>query len=270
MRRFALSCSLLLACAACLRAQSFSTAPCGDKGGYSGGGWGRSRACELRRTTLPVSNGRIAVNGKNGGIEVIGEDRSDISLEAKVSAQGSSQEEAEAILKEVRIVTSGDINAEGPTETGMGRRNWSVDFRLHVPRGLAATELHTMNGGINVADISGDLHASSMNGGLMLRGLVGTVHAETTNGGVSIALSGDRWHGSGLFVKTTNGGVSVKVPDNFAAHLVAQTTNGGVSVAFPVPSVDSRHHNHVETDLNGGGPPVHLETKNGGVSVTRL
>ena len=272
MRRFVPGCSaLVLAVASLAGAQNFTTGPCHDE--QSHGSWmfgHQERACELRRTTLPLSNGRLSVNGKNGGIEVVGEDRPDIALEAKVTAQGPSREEAESTLREIRIVTAGDIHAEGPKEQDWGRRNWSVSFLLHVPRHLASTELRTMNGGITVTNVEGDLHADTMNGGLSLRGLAGTVHAQTPNGGVNVTLAGNRWEGSGMFVKTTNGGVSVKVPSSFAAHLVADTTNGGVSVAFPVPNVDTRHRNHVETDINGGGPPVRLETTNGGVSVARL
>ena len=291
MRRFVLGCAAVLLTATFAHAQNFTTAPCPHDGDSDNSWFGhRERACELRRATLPVSGGHLGVTGQNGAIEVVGEDRSDIALEAKVTAQAGSQGDAEALLHEVHVLTSnGEIRAEGPrSDSGVwSHRNWSVSYRLRVPRQLAHADLrtsnggirvdnlegqvaaNTSNGGIDITHVRGDLRASTTNGGLRLDDLGGTVHAETTNGGVRISLAGDRWHGDGLFARSTNGGITVKAPEHFGAHLVADTTNGGISIGFPV-TVQGKIGHHLDTDLNGGGPPVHLETTNGGVSVDRL
>lgn len=272
--------------------QNFSTAPCPNNDHNGDSSWfsHNERACELRRTTLPVPGGRFSVRGNNGAIEVIGENRSDIALEVKVTAQASSHAEAEALIREVRILTAGDdIRADGPKgDSGwLSHRSWSTSYRLRVPRQIAQAELNTSNGGVHVENIEGQVavntsnggidvshvrggvQASSTNGGLHLDDLGGSVRAETTNGGVHISLAGDHWHGTGLFARSTNGGITVKAPDHFAAHLVADTTNGGISVDFPLANMGRIGH-HLDTDVNGGGPPVHLETTNGGVSVSRL
>ncbi len=288
MRPLALGCSLaLLAASALAGAQNFNTSPCSDNGGGGSSWWGHEeRACEIRRATLPLDGSNLGVTGKNGNIEVIGEDRADIALEAKVTAQGSSQGEAESLLHEIKIVTGSDIHAEGPNQTGRPHKGWSVDFKLRVPHRVEA-ELRTSNGNINAANLQGHLNASSSNGnitldhiggevratstngGLRLQDLAGGVHAETTNGAVDISLAGNQWRGGGLFAKSTNGGVNLKAPDHFAAHLVAQTTNGGISVGFPI-TVQGKIGRSIDTDLNGGGPVVHLETTNGGISINRI
>jgi hypothetical protein len=263
-----------LGCAALLLpvvagAQSFSTSPCqGDEN--NGGGWFGSRrahACELRRAVLPVRDGRVSVSGVNGAIEVLGEDRKDIALEARVTAEGSSGEDAQNMLRQIRIVTEDGIHAEVPRGGLFEHHGWSVSYKLRVPRHIAA-ELRTTNGGIAIAHVEGQLNASSTNGGLSLHDLTGSVHATTTNGGVDISLAGDHWRGEGLFASSTNGGISVRVPERFAAHLVAETTNGGISVDFPV-TVQGRIQHRIDSDINGGGPPVHLTTTNGGVSLHR-
>ena len=292
MRRLAFAFTTVLLATGFAHAQNFSTAPCTGNNGDSDSSWfgHNERACEMRRTTLPLTNGHLGVGGNNGSIEVIGEDRPDVALEVKVTAQAGSRSDAEALLHEVRIVTSGsDIRAEGPRNEGgvFSHRSWSASFRLRVPRRVEHTELNTSNGGIHVeslegelaanttnggidvAHVRGNLRASSTNGGLHLEDLGGSVHAETTNGAVQISLGGDRWHGDGLFAKSTNGGITVKASDRFAAHLVADTTNGGIHVDFPV-TVQGRIGHHLDTDLNGGGPQVRLETTNGGVTIERL
>lgn len=268
MRRFVLPCAALLISATVAGAQNFATTPCHSDEGSSRSWFGHGeQACELRTAVLPVVNGEVNVAGKNGGIEVVGENRSDIALEAKVTAQGSSHEDAVARMHQIRIVTGGEIHAEGPGESG-NNRGWGVSYKLRVPRHIAAN-LHTMNGGIELAGIDGSVKAETMNGGLSLRDLAGDVHAQTVNGGVNVSLAGDRWKGNGLYAKSTNGGVSVRVPDHFAAHLVASTVNGGIDVGFPV-TVQGKIHKSIDTDINGGGPTVHLETTNGGVSIARL
>jgi len=268
--KLALGCTLTLL-AIPLHAQSFATTPCnGDEGNTRNTSFfgGKEKVCELRRTTLPLVNGQITVSGKNGGIEVIGEDRQDIALEARVVAQDSSTEQARSLLKEIKIVTDGSIRAEGPSSglfSGLFGNSWYVNFRLHVPRHLAA-QLHSENGGIDISNIDGEIHADTTNGGLTLRDLGGKVHATTVNGGVNVALNGTQWHGEGLFAKSTNGGVTVNAPDNYSARLIAATVNGGISVAFPI-KIQGSIRNHIDTQLGQGGPTIQVETTNGGVSI---
>ena len=270
MRSFALGLTLILL-AIPLHAQSFTTTPCnGDEGNTNNNSLfgNKEKACELRRTTLPLVNGQITVSGKNGGIEVIGEDRQDIALEARVVAQESSTEQAKSLLKEIKILTDGSIRAEGPSSGsffGLFGSSWYVNFRLHVPRHLAA-QLHSENGGIDISNIDGEISANTTNGGLTLRDLGGKVHATTVNGGLEVVLKGTQWHGEGLFAKSTNGGVTVNAPDHYSAHLIASTVNGGISVAFPVTTQGSIR-NHIDTQIGQGGPTIQVETTNGGVSI---
>jgi DUF4097 and DUF4098 domain-containing protein YvlB len=273
MRRFVLGCTLTLLAAIPLHAQSFTTGPCnGDEGNTHNNSFfgGKEKVCELRRATLPLVNNQVTVSGKNGGIEVIGEDRQDIALEARVVAQDSSTQEARSLLKEIKILTDGSIRAEGPSSglfSGLFGNSWYVNFRLHVPRHLAA-ELHTENGGIEISNIDGEIFAKTTNGGVTLRDLGGKVHATTVNGGVNVALNGSQWHGEGLFAKSTNGGVTVNAPDQYSAHLIASTVNGGVSVGFPI-KIQGSIRNHIDTQIGQGGPTIQVETTNGGVSIDR-
>ena len=246
-------------------AQSFTTAPCSSNADGSShhswlGGSGE-RVCESRRTTLPAPGGPLSVTGKNGGIEVVGEDRNDVALEAQVVAQASSREDAERLLHEVSVETAGAIHADGP-KTG----NWSVNFKLRVPRHVAA-ELHTENGGISLANLDGTVRAETVNGGISLTGLGGDVHATTTNGGLDISLAGDSWHGAGLVAKSTNGGVHVSMPTNYSAHLIAGTVNGGTDVRLPMTASVTNSRRHIDGQIGHGGPLVQVETINGGVAI---
>jgi Putative adhesin len=247
-------------------AQQFTTVACDTDNGNDSWLLGhQNRFCELRSTTLPLIDGKVSVSGKNGGIDVIGEERQDIALEARVMTQDSSREEAQALAREVKIVTTGTIHADGPTLWGLSHRSWSVSWSLRVPRHVAA-DLHTVNGGIKVTNVVGEMHADTTNGGLTLDDLAGDVHATTVNGGLEVRLDGNEWHGAGLEARSTNGGVHVKAPDHYSAHLVAETVNGGISVGFPI-TIQGKIRHQIDTNIGQGGPTIHLQTVNGGVSI---
>jgi DUF4097 and DUF4098 domain-containing protein YvlB len=221
----------------------------------------------MRRTTFALPSGHISLDTVNGGIEVMGEERSDVALEARVTAWAPSESEANDLLSQVAIDTNnGDIRDHGPHQHFFNRTGYSVDYHLRVPRHLAA-ELHTMNGGIDLTRVDGNLHFETTNGGVTLDHVSGDVQGHTVNGGLNVALDGDHWQGNGLHADTTNGGVDLRVPEHYNAHLETGTVNGGINVDFPV-TVQGTIKNRLNTDLGTGGSTVHVQTVNGGVTIS--
>jgi DUF4097 and DUF4098 domain-containing protein YvlB len=231
--------------------------------------WSNAHACQMRRTTFELPSGRLSVDTTNGGIDVTGEDRSDVALEARVQAWGPSESAANDELNQVSIETAnGEVRDRGPKSSLFGRSGYSVDYHLRVPRHLAA-EIHSMNGGIDLAQIDGRIRFSTTNGGVTLAQLSGDVQGNTTNGGLNITLSGDRWQGDGLSAETTNGGIDLRMPDAYSAHLETSTVNGGISLNFPV-TIQGEIKNHLDTNLGSGGATIHVQTVNGGVSLNHI
>lgn len=279
MRRLAFALTLPLLFAATLPAhalppqpasQSWTTSACGENAGNTSNYsifsifGSRTRVCELRRITLPA-NGQVNVRNSDGGIEVYGQQRNTIELEAWVIVTGGSRSEAEATEHKITIRTQGVIQADGPSPFwGPG---WYVNYRLYVPENIAA-HLHTSNGGIDLHHLNGNIAAETTNGGLTLDHLNGDVHAQTTNGGISATFGGSGWQGSGLDAQTTNGGISVAIPETYSAHLEATNVNGGISIHLPTTHQNSQSH-HFEGDLGHGGPTLHFQSVNGGISIRR-
>lgn len=229
--------------------------------------WGQAHVCQMRRTTFALPGGHLSVQTENGGIQVIGEDRSDVSLEARVEAWAPSESAATNLLNQVTIDTAnGEIHDHAPKTYNFGRTGYSINYHLRVPRHLAA-DLHTVNGGVDLSKLDGEIRFETTNGGVSLSDLSGDVQGHTTNGGLDIALAGDSWHGEGLKADTMNGGVDLRIPSDYSAHLETGTVNGGISVDFPV-TIHGEIKNHLETDLGHGGPSVQVKTVNGGVSIT--
>ncbi len=225
------------------------------------------RHCEVREERMAAPVGVLQVNGRpNGGINVVGWDRDEVLVRARIQAQARTAETAARIGSEVRITAAGnEISATGPNREG--RESWSVSYDVFVPRGQELN-LRSTNGGLRVVDVSGRLKMQTTNGGITLDGVSGAVTARTTNGGVRITMAGGQISPDGLDIRTTNGSVRLALPDGVNAHLEARTTNGGMTVDFPI-QVQGRLGRSLSTDLGNGGPTIRAVTTNGSVRVTR-
>lgn len=264
-------------------AQQFSMSPC--NGDTNSGGWfSNAQVCEMRRTTFAPQGRDLSVYTANGSVAVEGQDRRDIALEARVTAQGRTTGDAERILHEIEISTGHEVRVTGPT--GISHGGWGVSLKLLVPRQLAANlktsngainaamlegnvEANTSNGAITLNRVQGNVAAHSTNGALHLTDVNGAVEGTTSNGGVSIVLGPNHAGGAPVSVHTSNGGVSLKVPAALHAHLDLSTSNGGISVGLPVQLPEHIGH-QLNIDLNGGGAPVQVQTTNGGINVSSL
>lgn len=245
---------------------NWSSGTCPEKTSQGWGGWGQARACELRRTTLTLSASHLSLDTTNGGIEVMGEDRPDVAIEATIRAWAPTDSDVRNLLGQIVIDTAGgNIHDHGPHSAFFNRSGYSVSYRLRTPRRLAA-EFHTMNGGVELTRLNGTIRFSTTNGGVTLDQLNGDVQGHSVNGGLNISLAGDHWLGKGLDAQTTNGGVTLSLPTGYSAHLEASTVNGGISVDFPV-TVQGEIRNHLDTDIGNGGPTIHAQTVNGGISI---
>jgi len=224
------------------------------------------RYCEVREATLDANRSVIDVDASpNGGVRIEGWDRNEILVRAKVVARARSESDARGIAEEVELDLGNRIHAEGP-KTGK-KEGWWVSYRVYVPHN-SNLNLESVNGGISISEVSGEIDFRTTNGGVVLDALAGDVNGSTTNGGVKIELTGNGWDGSGLDVRTTNGGVKLAIPDGYNAELESGTVNGGFRIEFPI-TVQGRIDRRIEAVLGDGGKKIRVHTTNGGVVVER-
>jgi DUF4097 and DUF4098 domain-containing protein YvlB len=233
----------------------------------NGSNWNRLvTTCEIREQTIAFP-GRLSVDpGMNGGVTVKGWDNASVLVRSKVESGGIDEGSAKIVGSQVQINNSGGaLSATGPESSH--DRNWSVSFEIFVPR-QADLNLKTYNGGISITGVHGNIQFHAMNGGVSLRQLGGDVEGDTMNGGLNVDLHGDRWNGNKLSVKTTNGGVNITMPERYSAHFETATENGRLNLDFPM-TVRGEIGRRLTTEIGSGGPTIHVETINGGVSVKR-
>lgn len=220
------------------------------------------RYCEVREYSLEAT-GELAVDaGANGGIEVVGWDRDEVRLVARIHGWDRGGD-PRGLVRAVEIRTGPVIEADGPRTRG--RAGWSASYELRVPR-ETALRLDATNGGIHLEQLAGTVDARTTNGGLHLVGGAGRVRGETTNGGIHLELTGAQWAGAGADLRTTNGGVEIVVPGDYSAELETGTVNGGMRLDIPI-TVQGRIDRRIRTRLGDGGALIRAITTNGGVVV---
>jgi len=221
---------------------------------------------ETREMTMSAGS-LLNVDGqRNGGIQIKGENRSDVLIRACVQTMGGSEQEAQAFAKNIRIETSPNVRAEN----ALDESGWSVSYEILVPRSTNL-KLTAMNGGISIKGVEGTMEFETKNGGIHLSDVAGDVKGVTTNGGVHVTLSGRGWKGNGLDLLTTNGGIHLSMPETYAARIETGTVNGGFKSDIPALNVERNERTRgarLNTEINGGGAPIRLITTNGGVHIS--
>ncbi len=235
-----------------------------ENGGSNGD---RARHCEIREQTLPAIGSLSVDSGPNGGATVKGWLRSDVLVRARVEASADTQAAADQMAGQVSIDASGgQVRASGPLSAN--NSGWSVSYEIFVPQTTDLT-LNTINGGLAISDVRGQIRFNVTNGGVRLKRVAGDVGGATVNGGVQVELAGPFWDGRQLEVSSHNGGVTLAVPSQYSAHIRAETGAGRIESDFPVTVTGNVTPRHLEFDLGSGGSLIHVSTINGGVRLKR-
>jgi DUF4097 and DUF4098 domain-containing protein YvlB len=175
-----------------------------------------------------------------------------------------------------------DIKGNAHLETSNGAiRLRQFDGRL---------DARTSNGGIEADSIGGDAIVHTSNGAIRLERVAGSVEAGTSNGGVhvrmakpkpndrlsfessngQIELELDSLDNNEVRASTSNASITLRMPSAMKARLRAATSNSSITSDFEILSKGTFGKNHLEGDINGGGPLIDLTTSNGSIKIQKL
>jgi DUF4097 and DUF4098 domain-containing protein YvlB len=229
-------------------------------------------AAELREEfhqTYPLDQtGRVRLENVNGNVRVLTWDREEVKVEAIKRARkqehlDEAKIEIDAGADRIRIKTRFPDSKTRRSNSN----STSVDYTLTVPRQSRLDGVRTVNGGIEIEHVRGDVEAGSVNGAVTATGLSGEVQLSTVNGSVRASFSQLT---KAVSLKSVNGGVTISLPPDANAVLSANTLNGGISSDFTLPV---KKHFPVGRNLDGklgqGGPDIDLSTVNGGIRIDR-
>jgi hypothetical protein len=151
----------------------------------------------------------------------------------------------------------------------VNRNDVEVDFEVRVPAGIAFIG-RTVNGGVDIDEVSGNVEAYSVNGSVRI-GSRGFVQAETVNGSIAAVFGRTDWSDTREF-RTVNGSITLDLPDGLSTSFRAETVNGSIDSDFPVTvngRVSSRRLQGVIGE-NAGSRELLLSTVNGDIRLRRV
>ena len=124
------------------------------------------RFCEIREQKLPVTQRLEVLASPNGGVSVRGWNRQEILVRARVETLAPSEGEAKTLASQVRIQAgAGRVSATGPEGRNYKEFVWSVSYEVFAPHRIDL-KASSVNGGVSISDVEGDISYSTVNGGV--------------------------------------------------------------------------------------------------------
>ena len=231
------------------------------------------------RTYTVPAGGRFELINVNGRITAESTDGKEVVIEGRRTAKGRSDEAAKELLAKLEIreeVGSSTVRVESRPPRTSGFGGHEIEWTVKVPKGLTV-DLRTVNGGVRIDGLSGEIHAKTTNGGVRGKNVIPeTIEASSVNGGVEIELGAPLDSTDSIELSTVNGGVSLGMPSESKATITARCVNGGVRVndldikRDDEDSSQSERRRRLNGTMNGGGAKVNVSTTNGGVRLSRI
>lgn len=230
-------------------------------------------------------NGRVSLSNVNGKVDVEAWDRNEVRVEATKRIQCEKPEDIdiqiEANPNSVRvetefgkdrniIVNRGDKNQK-TWSNGYDNRctEYSVDYKLTVPRTVQLDGIETVNGNVTLAGMSNIVKSSTVNGKVTAQNLRGSVNITTVNGTLNLGFD-SLDNVREIKVNLVNGQVNLQVPSDMDAIIKASTVHGNINNDFGLPV---KKGEYVSTNLYGklgeGRIPVRLSSVNGTINIRR-
>ena len=227
---------------------------------------------EWNRTYPLAAGGRLEIINVNGRIAAEPASGPTVEIRAERSAKAPTDEGARDLLGRLEMreeVGDGRVRIEVRSPRTSGPSGHEIKWTIKVPKGVSV-DLRTINGGVHMTGLDGDVRARATNGGIIGADLVtSNVDAAVTNGGVEIALASTPTAGS-FDLESVNGGVTITLPPASKADIAARCVNGGIAVeGLDVEIEGEQTRRRLDGKLNGGGARISMETVNGGIKIRR-
>lgn len=227
---------------------------------------------EWTRTYEMAPDSRFELINVNGRITAEASDGTAVEVVAERTTRAMSDEAARELLNQIEMreeVGDDRVRVEVRAPRTHGPKGHEIRWTIRVPQGVHV-DLRTVNGGVRLNGLGGDIRARSTNGGVNGQALRATsLEAGVTNGGVKVELAVAPETGT-FDLESVNGGVELTLPGDSKVDVTARCVNGGINVSgLELELSGEQSRRRLEGQLNGGGARVSLSTTNGGVRLTK-
>ncbi len=129
-------------------------------------------------------------------------------------------------------------------------------------------ETKTSGGSIRIGRAKGNVRAYTSGGSIDVEEVFGNIQAKTSGGHVHCTLT--KQPTSDCTLKTSGGSIEVNLKSDIRVTVNARTSGGRVSTDFPVMVKGKLNSNHLNAEINGGGPLLTVHTSGGGIRIREL
>lgn len=219
----------------------------------------------------------VEIKGVNGDVDAVATSGDRVEVTARKTARHDDPDEVRIEVVEhpggVTIcAVYPDRRGRNECAPGEGGRlgaehnDVEVSFRVSLPAGLRFAG-RTVNGGVSVRDLEGDVEATTVNGSVTVA-TAGRATARTVNGSID-ARVGRADGREPLSFETVNGRIEVELPEGASADVDARTVNGSIDSDFPLDVRGRWAHKRASGEIGGGGRELELKTVNGSIRLRR-
>jgi DUF4097 and DUF4098 domain-containing protein YvlB len=204
-----------------------------------------------------------------GAIRIEAADVPEAAITAKITVKAKTQEEAEALLEQVRVSAepSGhtlSIKAVKPSD--FGRNKLTVDFAITVPKQLEA-RCTTKVGDIRIVGLEGDIVAGTDVGKIDCDDLRGSKANLTTNvGNIKATYAKEAPATLRIEAGTNVGDIDFSGPEHISAKVSAVTNVGGINTNREM-KVQGSVGKSLEATLDNGEGRIALRTNVGAIHI---
>ncbi len=214
------------------------------------------------------SNGRIEIGNINGSITIEAWDNPQIKLEYSKIADDRER------LADVDVkIEAGKDSFRVKTDYVKQKDGWNkgklyVEFRLTVPRTAVLDNIRSVNGDLNISDMTNRVEASAVNGNVLAKNLSGALKISTVNGTVNAELAQMK-AGSEVNLSTVNGTVNLYLPSFIDAVFTGSTVNGSIKTDLGLTVTKRKYGSgsSLSGTLGSGSSNVKLSSVNGTIAI---
>jgi DUF4097 and DUF4098 domain-containing protein YvlB len=220
-------------------------------------------AQDFQKTYRIGAGGQIRIGNVSGDVIVTGYDGDSIMVTG--TKQGRDRD----------MIDVEDRSGAGNVDVGVRypkRCNCdaSIKFEVQVPRSVMYNfdQISSVSGDVNVAGVTGKLHASAVSGDVNIRDVSGTVSASSVSGDVEVEIN--RLDGADdMKFNTVSGDVSVRLPSSLDADVDMSSFSGSIRTDFAIEVRSERHgsRNSARAKLGEGSRRLKMSSVSGDISL---
>lgn len=210
----------------------------------------------------------VELSNVNGSVTIETWERNEYHL----TVTKISQSEENLDLMEVRQDITSDhakIEVHIPKKKGwfsFSRIQGQINLVLTVPASVDLNKIRTVNGSLQLSDLTGSVNASSVNGRIDAQDLGGATRLNTVNGSINASFM-ELAHNANLSFETVNGGIRVHLPSDLHADVRGSVVNGTISCDFPIKLEGSNSRRRLHGQIGGGGSAIAASSVNGSIKL---